>query len=112
MLGLGAIASLALMLYAGRNSPRILTGVFIIWVGSPFLALAWLDRRADTWRDPVRTCLNALMVGAAVITTVLFAVRVIWPPQAQAAFVFVIVPPLTWLIGTLALGVAGLASRK
>ena len=39
----GAAGSIALMLRAGRRSPRLLIALFTIWVLSPFVALAWAN---------------------------------------------------------------------
>ena len=39
----GAVGSVGLTLYAGRSTPRFLLVLFVIWVLSPFVALAWAN---------------------------------------------------------------------
>ena len=39
----GAVGSVGLTLRAGRDTPRFLLVLFVIWVLSPFVALTWAN---------------------------------------------------------------------
>jgi len=47
--GLGGCGSLGLTLWVGRNAPRVLLVMFLVWVASPFAAgagsAAWAARK-------------------------------------------------------------------
>lgn len=108
----GALVAEALMLYAGRqNTHYLITALFIVWVASPFVLLFVADRYADNWPQPMRVTLAMLMLIITVATIVVYAARIAWPPRAQAAFVFVIVPPISWLLTAGGLGASYFVSR-
>ena len=46
----GAVGSVGLMLRAGRSTPRLLLVLFVIWVLSPFVALAWANMVSSVGR--------------------------------------------------------------
>jgi hypothetical protein len=53
----GALGSLGFMLQAGRSTPRLLLVAFIFWVLSPFVGLAWADKRSQGWSALTRLTL-------------------------------------------------------
>ena len=53
----GAGSSLGLMLRAGRRTPRFLLVLFVFWVLSPFVALAWANMVSTRWSAVTRMTL-------------------------------------------------------
>jgi hypothetical protein len=109
----GAFIAEALTLVAGRqNTHYVLTAIFLFWVGSPFAVLFIVDRVSTTWPALMRTTLHWLMLIVTVGTIVVYANRVLHPPNAQGAAVFVAVPPASWLLIAIALGVTFGMTRR
>jgi hypothetical protein len=92
----GAGGSIGFTIYTGRHNPSVfLILLFTGWVVSPFIALLLINtvsRRSDVFN---RLILYGLMVlltlGSLVVYSGLWS-----PPGAKAAFVFLIVPLLSW----------------
>ena len=94
----GAVGSVGLMLYAGRrNSSRLLLVLFALWVLSPFMALVWANLVSTRWTDRTRATLHGLMLVLTIGTLAIYGAVAFGPPRAQAAFVFVVVPPASWV---------------
>jgi hypothetical protein len=82
------------MLIAGRHNPsRLLLSLFALWVLSPFLALI----AAIHW-SPTRAALFWVTLFVTLSTLAIYGYVALGPPRAQTAFVFVVVPPATWLL--------------
>ena len=109
---IGAEGSIALMLQAGRNSPRLLVVLFTIWVLSPFLALAWASVIAKSWSVLTRTTLYSAMLVLAIGSLAIYGADAMRPRAAQAAFVSVVVAPASWLLIGLAAALARFVSGK
>ena len=110
--GAGALGSLALMLYAGRhNTHRLITALFIVWVLAPFASLALADFRSGGWPALTRRALYGVTILVALASVALYAANAVWPRKEQAAFVYVAVPPATWLASAVVLAIAAMASR-
>jgi hypothetical protein len=109
----GAVSSLALMLYAGRRNPsHLLIIAFVVWVLSPFVALGWANLQSIRWPRLVRTTLYGVTLALALATVMIYG-NVVWhPPKSSAAFVFVVVPPASWLLMSIAVGLAVLIARR
>lgn len=96
----GAAGSLAAVTYSGRNSPvRFVLGpMFAVWVAAPFAALLLVARASRSWSGTVRAALFAVTILVSAATLAIYAVRILAPPNAQGAFVFVAVPPASIII--------------
>ena len=94
----GAVGSLGLMLRAGRNTPRLLLVVFVIWVLSPFVALAWATMVAKRWSVPTRAALYCVTLVLTLGSLAFYGELVKRPAGSANAFVFVAVPPASWLL--------------
>ncbi len=109
----GAVGSMALMLYAGRANQHILvTVLFVFWVLAPFVTLAWADRMAVRWSVVTRTALHWVTLVITVGSLAIYVLRVLRPPSATGAFVFVAVPVASCLLAAIAVAVAALLSRR
>ncbi|PZR71511.1 MAG: hypothetical protein DLM73_15875 [Chthoniobacterales bacterium] len=108
----GAVGSLALMFHASQRTPRLLVILFTIWVVSPFLVLLWADMVSKRWPVLTRATLYAAMLVVALGSLAVYGFNAYRPPKAQAAFVYVLVPPVSWLFIALDVGIAALISRR
>jgi hypothetical protein len=109
----GAVGSVGLMHHAGRNNPsRLLLVLFALWVLSPFLALALANMVSKRWSVLTRATLYTVMLVLAVSSLVIYGVVALGPPRQKTAFVFVVVPPASWLLIGIVLPIAALVSRR
>jgi len=109
----GAVGSLALMFYAGRRNPSIiLMGMFTIWVLSPFVGLALADLRSRQWPVPTRTRLHVVTIVLALGPLCVYGADAVRPLGAHPAFLYLVVPPATWLIAAVALWIAATRARR
>jgi len=108
----GGVCSFVLTLRAGHSSPRLLLVVFLIWVLSPFVALAWANMISTRWSRLTRTTL----VGTSLFITLIslaFYSKIISPPAGSAnAFIFIVVPLASWFLAAILVTATILLSRK
>jgi hypothetical protein len=108
----GAVASVGLMLRAGRHAPRFLVALFAIWVLSPFIVLAWANVVSKSWPVLTRATLYGVMLALTLGSVATYGADAVRPPRAQAAFVWVIVPPASWVLSASVVGIAALIARR
>jgi len=107
---IGAIGSLALMLRNGRNTPRLLLVGFVFWVLSPYVALLWANRYARRWPAAMQTVLFLTMIVVAAGSLLVYGIDSVKHLRPQAAFAYVLVPPVCWILSAVAIGMAALAT--
>ncbi len=105
----GAVGSVGCMLRAGRSTPRLLLVLFVIWVLSPFAALAWAITVAPRWPARTRATLYWLTLGLTLGSLAFYSELIKRPAGTANAFVFVAIPPAS---GLLLAAVLLLAARK
>ena len=108
----GAVGSVGLMLYAGRHAPWLLIVLFAMWVLSPFIALASATVVSKRWSVLTRATLYSVMLVVALGSLAVYGADALRPPRAQAAFVFVVVAPASWLLSAIAVAIAAFISRR
>jgi hypothetical protein len=110
----GAVGSVGLMLYAGRrkDSPRLLLALFAIWVLSPFLALGFSNIVSKGWSVITRATLYSVMLVLTLGSLAIYGDVALAPLRAKTAFVFVVVPPASWLLIATVVTIAALVSRR
>ena len=108
----GAAGSIALMLRAGRRSPPLLIALFTIWVLSPFVALAWANMASKRWSFVTRATLYCVTLVLTLGSLATYGDLVARPPGTAAAFFFVAVPPVSWLLMTIVGAIAALRARR
>lgn len=109
----GAGGSLGLMLRAGRrNHSRILIALMACWALSPFMALVWASLVSKPWSALTRATLYTVMLVLTLGSLAIYGLDALRPPRPQAAFVFVVVPPASWLLITIAIPIAALTPGK
>jgi hypothetical protein len=99
------------MLRAG-HPPLLLRVLFVIWVLSPFMALVLADMVSKRWSVLARATLYGAMLVVTVGSLAIYGDDALRPRKAQAAFVFVVVPPASWLLLAIVVPTAALISRK
>jgi hypothetical protein len=107
----GAIGSLGLMLRAGRSTPRLLLVLFVFWVVSPFVALAWANMVSERWSVLTRAMLYCVTLLITLGSLVIYGFDLA-PAGSARAFSFVAVPPGSWLLMAIVVPIAALISRR
>jgi hypothetical protein len=109
----GAVGSAGLLLRAGRrNDSRLLMVLMAVWVLSPFVALGLAHVASKRWSMLTRSTLYSLMLGLTLASLAIYTDAVVNPPKAQGAFVFIVVPPGSWLLAAVVLPIAALISSR
>jgi hypothetical protein len=108
----GAVGSLGFMLRAGRSTPRLLLALFVVWVLSPFVALAWANQVSKRWSVLTRATLYGVTLFLSLGSLAIYGELVKRPAGSPNAFVFVAVPPASWLLMAIAVPMAALISRR
>src|SRR5438093_8087553 len=106
----GAIGSVGLMFSEARNAPRFLLVLFAIWVLSPFVGLVLTHAASARWSGLTRTALYGVMIVIALASLAIYGITAMRPTRPQAAFVFVVVPPASWLLLALIVPIAAWVS--
>ena len=109
----GAVGSVGLMLRAGhRNPSRILLMLFALWVLSPFMALVLANVVSKRWSALTRVTLHCVMLVLTLGSLAVYGDVALGPPRAKTAFVFVVVPPASWLLIAVVVPIAALISGR
>ena len=108
----GAAGSLGLMLRAGQRTPRFLLLIFVVWVLSPFVALGWADGVSKRWPVLTRAALYGVMLVVTLGSLAIYGDDALGHRRAQAAFVYVVVPPASWLLIAIVVPIAAFISGR
>ena len=107
---LGACGSLGLTLWVGRNAPRLLLVMFLMWVASPFAALLAAGRWSNPWAMSARATLPALVLLITLASLTVYTVAATrWARPTPA---FLMVPLASWLLIAAGAGRAAWMARK
>jgi hypothetical protein len=94
---LGAVGSLEFVLNAGRqNRSFILIALFAIWTLSPFLGLLAINAIIYRWPPRKRFYFYLMMFVLTTVALVSYS-GLIRLPGARPAFIFLVVPLVSWL---------------
>ena len=108
----GAVISLWFMFNAGGNQPSVfLIILFTLWVLSPFIGLFVLNNISKQWIVSVRETLYWL----AIITTILSVAGysgLFNTHETKTAFVFLVIPLLSWVIIAISFFIAQRVSKR
>ena len=109
---IGALASMTLMLYAGRNNPHTaITILFVFWVLAPFVAFAVATKMSSRWPMIPRATLYSAIVISAVGAPAIYLLTILRPRATTAAFPFVATPIGIWLLLLIAVPIAAFVAR-
>ena len=104
--------SIGLFLRAGQQTPRLLLLGMAFWVLSPFAILAWLNLVSKQWAIFTRITLCCVTIMIALGTLAIYGDDALGHRRTQAAFVYVIVPPASWLLMAVTIPAAALIARR
>jgi hypothetical protein len=108
----GAVGSAELTVRAGRTTPRFLLVLIILWVLSPFALYGLGYVFSRRWSASARATLYVVMLLIVPASLAIYANSGFRPAGAKAGAVFVAVPPASWIIMALSVGLAMFASRR
>jgi len=109
----GAAGSVAQTIGAGaRNPSRVLIGLFVLWVLSPFAALGLANWVSKAWSELTRITLYVMTFGLAIGSVFVYGLGASRMRIGKSAVIFVITAPISWLIAATALAIAALISRR
>lgn len=102
----GAVGSLYFVFRTGhRNHSVLLVLLFVFWVLSPFMALMVASVVSNRWSAVTRSALYFLIFLLPIGSLIIYSGM--WnPPGVKPAFVFLIVPLISWLLMALILPLA------
>jgi hypothetical protein len=108
----GAIGSVALMLYIGRRNQHYwLLVMFVLWDVAPFLALGFADLYMARWSAVTRATLYVVTLLVAIVSLGVY-LDVIVRPRPQPAAPFLIMPVVAWLLMLTTVPMAAYMSGK
>jgi hypothetical protein len=109
----GAVGSVGLMLWVGhRNPSRLLLALFVIWDVAPFIALAGANTVSKRWPVLTQATLFSVTLVISVASLAIYGNVAFGPPRSTPAFMFLVVPPASWVMMTIAVSIAALISRN
>lgn len=108
----GGAGSLALMLFAGRNSPLVLQLLFAIWVPAPFIAGWFAHIGSWTWPEEMRLLVYFLIIVICIAALAVYAFAAFGPLRGRPAPFFVAVPVILWLLLGVSFVVSGGQPRR
>jgi hypothetical protein len=109
----GAVGSVGFLLRAIYRNPSQLLVVFLaIWVLSPFVALLWANVVSKRWLVLTRATLYGVMLVVTLSSLAIYAADALWPRSSQAAFVFIVVPPASWLLSAIVVPIVAFISDR
>jgi hypothetical protein len=107
----GAAGSLGLTLHAGRDTPVLLLVLFVGWVLSPFIALLIANRVSRRWSVATHATIYCLMLVVTLASLVGYS-GAFNSPDTKPAFIFLVIPLISWLLMAIAIPIAELLSRR
>lgn len=108
----GAVGAVIITFQGGRNNPSVLLRLlFVIWVLSPFIAFAITDMVSKRWIFIVRRILYILIL-VVTVGSLIFYSGVLKPKDVKPAFVFLVVPLVSWILLVILILIAVRLSRK
>lgn len=109
----GAVGSVGFLLRAtNRNPSQLLVLLLAMWELSPFLALLWAHVASKRWSVLTRVTLYGVMLVVALGSLAIYEADALWPRSSQGAFVFIVVPPTSWLLSATVVSIAAFISRR
>ena len=108
----GAVGSVGLLLRAGQRTPRLLLVIMATWVLAPFIALLWANVVSKRWSVLTRVTLYSVMLVVTLGSLAIYGDDALGHRRAQAAFVYVAVPPASWLLIAIVVPLGALIARR
>ena len=109
---IGAAGSFGLWIHAAQHPPPLIIVLFIVWVLSPFVVLGMGHVVAKRWAPSTRAALYWVTLLVSVASIVIYADDAFAHRTVHPAFVYVAVPPASWLASAVALGIGAWIARR
>jgi predicted Na+-dependent transporter len=109
---IGAAGSLGLWIHAAQHPPPLIIVLFVVWVLSPFVVLGIGHVMAKRWTPSTQRALYWVTLLVAVASIVIYADNAGGHRTAHPAFVYVAVPPASWLVSAVAIGIGAWIARR
>ncbi|MEO8482252.1 MAG: hypothetical protein ABI634_08590 [Acidobacteriota bacterium] len=109
----GAVVSLALMYRAGHRNPSVLLmAMFAIWVAAPFAAMGFAGRAVRRWPSQSQTWVDRATLAVVLGSVGTYVVDAATPISPKAAFIYLVVPLVSWIVLAIVGAVALSKSRR
>ena len=108
----GAVGSLGLLFHASRSRPPLLMVLFVVWVLSPFLAIVFTRVGSKRWPRHTQMTVYIVMLVIALSSLAVYGNDALRPRRTQAAFVYIVVPLVSWLVLAIIVPIAAITSRR
>jgi hypothetical protein len=108
----GFVGSEILVVRAGGGQQRLLTVIFIVWIGLPFVALAWANMISTRWPAVTRVALFGTTILIALGSVAFFGGVILPPAGSPRAYVFVMGPLAAWALMLIVVPISALIARK
>ena len=110
---IGAVGSIGLWIHAAQHPPPLIIVLFVVWVLSPFVVLGIGHVVAKRWAPGTQAALYWVTLLVTLASIVIYADDAVAHRTAHPAFVYVAVPPASWVVSAVAIGLgAWMAKRK
>jgi hypothetical protein len=108
----GAVGSLYFMFSASRHqNSTILIALLTAWILSPFVGFFIAYKFSNHWTGTARSSLYWLMIILTFVSLVVYS-GAFNSPGTKNAFVFLVVPLISWLLMAIVIGIVRRLSRK
>jgi hypothetical protein len=108
----GAVSSVVFLLRAAQHPGTLVLVLLALWGLSPFAALVLADRISKRWPVLGRGIIHGLTLVITLGYLLMYGDGDLRPAGKPPAFVFVMVPLLSWLLIAIAVPIAALISRS
>lgn len=108
----GAVGSIGLWIRAAQHPPPLIIVLFVVWVLSPFVVLGIGHVVAKRWPPSTQSALYWVTLLATTASIVIYADDAVVHRTAHPAVVYVAVPPASWLVSAVAIGLGAWIARR
>ena len=108
----GALGAAGFLLRAGQRTPRLLLTILLLWVLSPFMAVVLADLVSKRWAILTRATLYGMTLVVTLGSLITYVNDALRPRKAQAGFVFVVVPLVSWVLIAVVVPIAALIAGR
>ncbi|MBI4491908.1 MAG: hypothetical protein HY690_03845 [Chloroflexi bacterium] len=95
-----------------RNPSQLLVVLMAIWVLSPFVALLLAIVASKRRSVLARVTLFGVTLVMTLSSLAIYEAAALWPRNSQGAFVFIVVPPASWLLSAIVVPIAAFISGR
>ena len=109
---IGAVGSIGLWIRAAQHPPPLIIVLFVVWVLSPFVVLGIGHVVAKRWAPSTQAALYWVTLLVSVASIVIYADDAVSHRTAHRAAVYVVVPPASWIVSAIAIGLGARIARS